>query len=109
MIFCTTSSHQSSSSSYFKQSINEGCWYWWSFVIDSWTTAGDHHGDFNDFLFSVKHDVMCSKIIGNLKFKASVVFDPPWESSFLLLLTLYAIYFHYYNISNLLSYIKEDY
>jgi hypothetical protein len=72
-------------------------------------TAGDHHGDFNDFLFLVKHDVMCSKIIGNLKFKASVVFDPPWETpSLLLQQTLYDIFFHY-KASNLLSYIKEDY
>jgi hypothetical protein len=61
------------------------------------------------FFFLVEHDVTCSKIIGNLKFKASVVFDPPWETpSFLLLLTLYAISFHS-NASFLLSYIKEDY
>jgi hypothetical protein len=25
--------------------------HWCPFVIDSWTTAGDHHGDFGDFLF----------------------------------------------------------
>jgi hypothetical protein len=41
--------NQSSSAYYFKQCINEGCWYWLSFVIDHLTTAGDHHGDFNDF------------------------------------------------------------
>jgi hypothetical protein len=46
MVVYTTSSLQSSSSYYFKQFINEGCWYWLSFVIDSWTTVGDHHGDF---------------------------------------------------------------
>jgi hypothetical protein len=51
MVVCTTSSHQSSSSYYFKQSINGGYWYWWSFAIDHLTTAGDHHGDFGDFLF----------------------------------------------------------
>jgi hypothetical protein len=25
--------------------------HWCPFVIDSWTTASDHHGDFGDFLF----------------------------------------------------------
>jgi hypothetical protein len=53
----------------------------------------------------VKHDVMCSKIIGNLKFKASATMG----KLFLVATDLYAIYFHYYNTSNLLSYIKEDY
>jgi hypothetical protein len=50
MVFFTTSSHQSSSSYYFKQFIIEDCCHWWSFVIDNWTTVGDHHGDFDDFI-----------------------------------------------------------
>ena len=109
MVVCTASSHQSSSSYYFKQCINEGCWYWLSFVIDFWTTAGDHHGDLNDFLFLVKHDVMCSKIIGNLKFKASIVFHPPWKTPcFLLLHTMYAISYHS-STASLLEYTKDDY
>jgi hypothetical protein len=51
MVVCTTSSHQSSLLHYYKQHFNGGCCYWYSFVIDHLTTAGDHHGDFGDFLF----------------------------------------------------------
>jgi hypothetical protein len=84
---CTTSSHQSSSSYYFKQCINEGCCYWWPFAIDQWTTAGDDHGDLCN---------MISMIFGfwmpNFEFskeQSRSFFDPPWETpSFLLPWTL---------------------
>jgi hypothetical protein len=50
-----------------------------AFVIDHLTTAGDHHGDFNDFVDDGNLNFQNSTV-QNHKKESSVVFHPPWES-----------------------------
>jgi hypothetical protein len=65
MVFCTTSSYQSSFLHYLTYHLNGACCHWCPFVIDAWTTAGDH-GDFNDFddfgFWMVKFEISKSKV-----------------------------------------------